>query len=74
VRYASQRLRRQQQQQWPDTLPAAGHQILRNVGNHLNVRGGLPRKLLLDRREIVAQQVEDFFCGRDGQRTHATLD
>jgi hypothetical protein len=30
----------------------------------------LAGEILLDRGKIVTQQIEDFRCGRDGERTH----
>ena len=36
--------------------------------------GSVAGEFLLDRGEIVAQQVEDLFCGRDGEGAHCILE
>jgi hypothetical protein len=64
----------EQQQQRADALAAAGHQVLRDVGDDVDVGGGLAGKLLLDGGEVVAEEVEDLFGGRDGEGAHATLE
>ena len=74
VRGAAERLGREQQEQRANALAAAGHQVLRDVGDDFDVGGGLAGKLLLDRGEIVAQEVEDLFGSRDGEGAHATLE
>ena len=71
---AAEGLGGEQQQQRADALAAAGHEVLRDVGDDFDVGGGLAGKLLLDRGEVVAQEVEDLFGGRDGEGAHATLE
>ncbi len=61
----------EQEQQGADALAAAGHQVLGNVGDDVDLGGRLAYKLLLNRGEIVVEEVEDLFSGRDGEGAHA---
>ena len=61
-------------QQRTDALAAAGHQVLRDVGDDVDLGGGLAGKLLLDRGQVVAQQVEDLFRRRNGESAHLNLE
>ena len=74
VRGAAEGFGGEQQQQRADALAAAGHQVLRDVGDDVDFGGGLAGKLLLDGGEVVAEEVEDLFGGRDGESAHATLE
>jgi hypothetical protein len=42
-------------------LPPPSPQILPDLGNRLNARDGILPELALQRREVLVQQVEDFF-------------
>ena len=64
----------EQQQQRADALAAAGHEVVRDVGDDFDVGGGLAGELLLDGGEVVAEEVEDLFCSRDGEGAHSTLE
>ncbi len=61
---------REQEQQRADAFAAACDEIPRDVGDDLDVGGGLAVEVLLDGREVVAEEVEDFGCGRDGEGAH----
>src|ERR1019366_9529381 len=51
----------EQEEQGTDALAAAGHQVLGYVGDDVDLGGRLAYKLLLDRGEIVVEEVEDLF-------------
>ena len=70
----AQRLGGEQKKQRTDALAATGHQVLRDVSDDIDLGGGLAGKLLLDGGQIVAQQVEDFFCSRYGKCAHWILE
>ncbi len=70
---AAEGLGGEQQQQRADALAAAGDEVLGDVGDDFDVGGGLARELLLDGGEVVAEEVEDLFCGRDGEGAHSVI-
>ena len=61
----------EQEQQRADALAAAGHQVLGDVGDDVDFGGRLAHEFLLDCGEIVVEEVEDLFGGRDGEGAHA---
>ena len=64
----------EQQQQGADAFAAAGDEVAGDVGDDFDVRGGLAGELLLDGGEVVAEEVEDLVCGRDGDGAHSLLE
>ena len=68
---AAERLGGEQQQQRTDAFAAACDEVLRDVGDDGDVRGGLRGELPLDGGEVVAEEVEDLGCGRDGEGAHS---
>ena len=67
---AAERLGREKKKKRPNSLATAGDQVPCDVSNNFNLGGRLSSEILLDRRKIVTQQIKDFRCGRDGERTH----
>ena len=67
---AAEGLGGEQEQQRADALAAAGDEVVGDVGDDVDGRGGLAGELVLDGGEIVAQEVEDLGCGRDGEGAH----
>jgi hypothetical protein len=53
-------VRREQQQRGTDALAAAFAQVFGNLRYSAYAGGGVTAQLLLDRHEIVPQQIEDF--------------
>ena len=66
----AERFGREKKKQWPNSLPAPRDQVPSDVGDDLDLGGRLPGEVLLDSGKIITQQIEDFRCGRDGERTH----
>jgi hypothetical protein len=60
----AQRMRRQQQQRGPDALAAAAPQVFGNLRDGADAGGRIAPQLLLDRHEVVPQQIEDLFRRR----------
>ena len=60
----------EQQQQRANALAAAGDEVVGDVGDDGDGRGGLACELALNGGEIVLEEVEDFSCRRDGDRAH----
>ena len=56
----AQHVRRQQQQRRPDALAAALPQVFGNLRDRAYAGGGVPAQLLLDRHQVVPQQIEDL--------------
>ena len=67
---AAEGLGGEQEESGADSFAAAGHEVGGDVGDDVDGRGGLAGELVLDGGEIVAEKVEDFFCGRYGDRAH----
>jgi hypothetical protein len=53
-------VRREQQQRGPDALAAALAQVFGNLRDGAYAGGGVAAQLLLDRHEVVPQQIEDL--------------
>ena len=70
-RVAAQRLGGEQQQQRANAFAAAGDQVAGDVGDDVDVGERTAGELVLDGGEIVAKEVKDLGCGRDGEGTHA---
>ena len=68
---AAERLAGRHAEDRPDPLAPARDQVLSNIGDHLNVRGRLAGERLLDSGQVVAQQVEDLSCRRNGEGAHS---
>jgi hypothetical protein len=62
--FVGKQLRRQQQQYRPYTLPSACAQVLADIGNRAHARYRIATKLALNRGQVVAQQLENFFGSR----------
>ena len=60
--------RRKKQKRWPQALPTAAEQIGGNFRNWRKSSIALPRKLLLNKSEIIADKIKNLFDGqqRDG--------
>ena len=69
-RVAAEGLGREQEEHGADAFAAAGHEVGGDIGDDLDVRGGLGGELELDRVEVVPKEVEDLFRARDGESTH----
>ena len=64
----------EQQEKGPNAFAAAGHEVLGDVGDDVDFRGGLADELLLNCGQVVTKEVEDLFSGRDGEGAHANLE
>ena len=56
----AQRVRREQQQRGPNALAAALAQVFGDLRDGADAGGGVAAQLLLDRHEVVPQQIEDL--------------
>jgi hypothetical protein len=66
-------LRRQQKQRRTNPLPSARPQIFTNLGNRLHAGDSIVLKLLLQRDEILPQQIENFFPVNGGGRAQSSV-
>ena len=62
-----EQLRGKQQQRRADSLAAARAQILANLGDRLHARDRVAAELVLQRDEVVPQQIEYFFPVNGGR-------
>jgi len=53
--------RGKQEQGWTNSLASARAQVFADLGDRRDIRDRVPPELLLDRDNIVAQQIENFF-------------
>ncbi len=67
-----QQLRGKQQQGRTDSLAAAGAQVLADLGDGPDVGDRVAAKLVLQRDEVIPQQIEDFFAVDGGGRAQCT--
>src|SRR6202011_2537217 len=64
---------REQEEERAGAFAAACDEVLGDVSDDLDVGGRLAGELLLDGCEVVAEEVEDFACGRYGEGAHSWL-
>ena len=58
--FVAKELGRKKEKRWTYPLASAGPQILSDLRDGLHARDGILPELVLQRREVIVQQVEDF--------------